>query len=99
MSEKISYVIFFVIAMTIVSVAVYIERPESLSSAIPSIEQDAEDNATETDSEDSGDMENDITQNSQEAPEVDSETNDDVNATQSGQEEPEGDGDGETNDD
>ena len=40
-SEKINYVIFFVVAMVIVSSAIYIERPASLASAIP-LESDQE---------------------------------------------------------
>jgi hypothetical protein len=105
LSEKINYVIFFVIALAIVSVAIYIERPESLASAIPGlIEEDATDeesDTTEADSGDATDEESDTVEPTQEGPEGDGdgETNDDVNATKSVPEGPEGDGDGETNDD
>ena len=106
-SEKISYVIFFVVALAIVSVAIMVERPESLASAIPGIAQD--ESTTESDNEDSeqtGDSQDqtdnsDIAQTGSEGPQGDGdgETNDDVNATTSAPEGPQGDGDGETDDD
>ena len=77
-SEKINYAIFFVIAVVIVSGAIYIEKPASLASAIP-FESGAEGLAGDGGGETNDDNADTAQQTTQESPEGDGdgETNDD----------------------
>ena len=77
-SEKINYAIFFVIAVVIVSGAIYIEKPASLASAIP-FESGVEGPEGDGDGETNDDNVDTAQQTTQEGPEGDGdgETNDD----------------------